>query len=883
MSKNALDRYESCGELAKDLARWRMQLPVQARRLSMPERTLRFTKRNPTVSGLIGVLIVALTATLLLFLRNANLMHESGINRQQIGQQQKELAQLALEASQKQEEIENKNQELDEQKETLERKSRELSEIEQKTREAEQKFQSRIDNLNLVLRQKENQLEETERISAKIKNDADQLAEENRFEQYESAVRLASSRKRRGLLNGVIEALSACDQSLRNWEWQYLYRQANTVRWTSEGQHKILEACFSVDGKRVAVARDRSGIQILDAVTGQVIAELDGSSPRKSKHIPLEQRTMHFSGTGRYLIASTWQLKAPVAKLSAKLQYGLNRIWNLETGIFEDLRGMHGKFVGQRNHVLTLRLVWDKQTTRMGPKPYRLSYELVDLERSVGSGLDKEYVHLVDPKLGETVVGLEIPKLPKRFFSTNRQLAEISLDRKKNLLSVFNRVSDVIDSDEVTYRLKTENPATFGLPIRNSVDPNLCKVTNDETRFAFVDGTKVTVWEPATRKLLTSIQSQSVSSISLNQDGSELCVADDDGVKLHSIQTLDENAIDLGAGNLVEFHPTKRSVLVSNDSALRLHEIPGQPIPTQQQSILALAVSPTSSVALTAGTNGTVATWDLETRKQIYRINAAHAGGVTAATYFPSGDRFVTGGNDNRVRVWNAQTGKPISLELKIGSMTGGIRSLAINDSEKWIAIFDGFGRVSLCNLSSGDQIFSKAPEGRPKRDDALVGGIQWVASSDQEMLLSTTRLFSPEHRIERWTPRGESVTSVPKEIGALTLATSQTGDRESFGFDSGKLIVWNSAVQTTQAEVFSHDYSNPISSLTFNHDGSRLAVAVGGSIQLIDSLRGSELMTLQIPQVNLAKVRFSHDGELLIATEDGADRLHVFDGSKLN
>jgi WD40 repeat protein len=52
MSKAPRDRYESCHALAEDLRRWMQDTPIQARRLGLLERSVRWTRRNPVLAGL---------------------------------------------------------------------------------------------------------------------------------------------------------------------------------------------------------------------------------------------------------------------------------------------------------------------------------------------------------------------------------------------------------------------------------------------------------------------------------------------------------------------------------------------------------------------------------------------------------------------------------------------------------------------------------------------------------------------------------------------------------------------------------------------------------------------------------------------------------------
>ena len=62
MAKRPEDRYADCGELAADLRRWLADEPVQARRMGLVERAVRWCRRNPVVAGLSTTIVLLLIA-----------------------------------------------------------------------------------------------------------------------------------------------------------------------------------------------------------------------------------------------------------------------------------------------------------------------------------------------------------------------------------------------------------------------------------------------------------------------------------------------------------------------------------------------------------------------------------------------------------------------------------------------------------------------------------------------------------------------------------------------------------------------------------------------------------------------------------------------------
>jgi len=76
LAKKPAERYAGCQQLADDLRRWLDAEPIQARRASVMERTIKLARRKPTAAGLVAVclllaVVVGIVSTLYLSVKNA--------------------------------------------------------------------------------------------------------------------------------------------------------------------------------------------------------------------------------------------------------------------------------------------------------------------------------------------------------------------------------------------------------------------------------------------------------------------------------------------------------------------------------------------------------------------------------------------------------------------------------------------------------------------------------------------------------------------------------------------------------------------------------------------------------------------------------------------
>lgn len=74
-----------------------------------------------------------------------------------------------------------------------------------------------------------------------------------------------------------------------------------------------------------------------------------------------------------------------------------------------------------------------------------------------------------------------------------------------------------------------------------------------------------------------------------------------------------------------------------------------------------LEISPDGKTAITADTDGYIIFWDVaDSMKMLYKVKG-HTGGINCLLFNKSGTKFVTSGDDYKIKLWNFKTRKPIN------------------------------------------------------------------------------------------------------------------------------------------------------------------------------------------------------------------------------
>ncbi|MET4220815.1 cytochrome c [Bradyrhizobium sp. LB14.3] len=166
--------------------------------------------------------------------------------------------------------------------------------------------------------------------------------------------------------------------------------------------------------------------------------------------------------------------------------------------------------------------------------------------------------------------------------------------------------------------------------------------------------------------------SQNVNGVAFTADGRSLVsVGYDRELRIWPLAGGTPNISMLGSPlNAVAVAPDGEIATAGADGKLRFLTTVGEEsgeVQAGQTPIVALAISPDSTLIVAAGIGGAVAVIDRKTRS-IARTLADPGSPVWSVAILPDNATLLTGGADGKIRRWNARTGEPIGSSLQATS-----------------------------------------------------------------------------------------------------------------------------------------------------------------------------------------------------------------------
>jgi WD40 repeat protein len=273
-----------------------------------------------------------------------------------------------------------------------------------------------------------------------------------------------------------------------------------------------------------------------------------------------------------------------------------------------------------------------------------------------------------------------------------------------------------------------------------------------------------------------------------------------------------------------------------------------------EDQVLAAAVDPAGSRALTAGLDATVRAWDLGRRRAEATLSG-HDGAVTAVAFAGTG-RGLSGGRDRTVRVWDVAARQPIAVleghadtVLSVDATADGARAAS--------ASADGTVRLWDLRRTTGTAVVEG--HGAPVAAVRFSADGQVVASAGWD---GTARL---------WDADSGAALGVLEGHDANVTALALHGDgRLATGAADGTVRLWD--VRRRRVERVLPPHEAEVTGLAFTPDGRfLLSASRDRSARVSDVRRGETVRTLSHPDLVLGLAVAAAPSIVVTA---GADRL---------
>ena len=236
-----------------------------------------------------------------------------------------------------------------------------------------------------------------------------------------------------------------------------------------------------------------------------------------------------------------------------------------------------------------------------------------------------------------------------------------------------------------------------------------------------------------------------------------------------------------------------------------------------------VALSPDGRRAVTAGSDGMVRLWDLQTGQELRQMRG-HADRINAVALSPDGRRALSGGKDGIVRLWDLETGKDLrALKAHRGWIFGLAFSPdgrhALSCGADWQSQSPD-NSVRLWDLETGDEIRRLDGHTDATLSVAFSPDGQFAASAgfDQTVRIWDLETGDLVRRLDH-PSRVYSVVFAPDGQHVLS-GCGAVGDRDGWVDDpeSGVIRLWN--VETGRVVREFRGHSGCVASLAISTDG---------------------------------------------------------------
>jgi WD40 repeat protein len=301
----------------------------------------------------------------------------------------------------------------------------------------------------------------------------------------------------------------------------------------------------------------------------------------------------------------------------------------------------------------------------------------------------------------------------------------------------------------------------------------------------------------------------------------------------------------IGALGAFTFVGTFTTLTETAPTHLSLHPAFGH-----SQAVLAVAWSPDGKFIVTGGNDQLVILWDAQTGAELRHFQG-HTALVSSVAFSPDGRQVLTGSGDNTARLWDVATGKELRT---FEGHSDWVMSVAFSPDGQQALTGSGDGKARLWDVATGKELCT------------FEGHSNWVMSvafsPDGQQALTgsadkTARLWDVE--------TGQEIRRLQHADGVRCVAFSPDGQQVLTGSWDKTARVWDVAAGKEIRRFEGHTYG--VNSVAFSPNGRQ--VVTGSSdltVRLWDVPTGKEIRRLEGNAAPVVALAVSPNGRKLAA-----------------
>jgi WD40 repeat protein/predicted Ser/Thr protein kinase len=270
-----------------------------------------------------------------------------------------------------------------------------------------------------------------------------------------------------------------------------------------------------------------------------------------------------------------------------------------------------------------------------------------------------------------------------------------------------------------------------------------------------------------------------------------------------------------------------------------------------EELVSSVAFSPDGKRIVSGGYDNTLKVWDAESGGEVMTLRGHDNSGLSVA-FSPDGKRIVSGSDDKTLKVWDAESGGEV---MTLRGHQEGVQSVAFSPDGKRIVSGSNDNTLKVWDAESGSEVMT------------LRGHQPWVSSvafsPDGKRIVSggydnMLKVWDVESGSEVMTLRGH-------EGEVLSVALSPDGKRIVSGSADKTLKVWDAESGGEVMTLRGHE--GYVVSVAFSPDGKRIVSgSADNTLKIWDAESGGEVMTLRGHEGYVMSVAFSPDGKRIVS-----------------